>query len=78
MTEDNLVARGAARVSAPTIRPEQAIFTPAEAAVYLRCSRDLVYELCASGALRSFKIGRSRRIGRDALLEFVESCEAAS
>lgn len=67
------------RPPTPTpIRPEQSIYTPAEAAAYLRCSRDLVYELCASGALRSFKLGRSRKISADALAEFVNEREAAS
>jgi len=61
-----------------TIRPEQAIYSPAEAAIYLRCSRDLIYDLCASGELRSFKLGRSRKISADALAEFVARCEEAS
>lgn len=75
---DRLEQQFGHRPTTPTIRPEQQVFTPLEVAEYLRISRDLVYELCASGALKSFNIGRARRIGRAALLEFVESCEAAS
>lgn len=66
----------------PMRRPEfgddgqQSIYTPREAAEHLRCSRDLVYELCASGQLKSFKLGRARRITRAALDEFVAGLES--
>lgn len=61
-----------------TIRPEQQIYTPAEAAEVLRISRDFVYDLCRSGALRSFKIGRALRIDASAIDEFVTACQEAS
>lgn len=61
-----------------TIRPEQTIYTPAEAAEVLRISRDHVYELCASGKLRSFRIGRARRIDSQSIADFVEACREAS
>lgn len=61
-----------------TIRPEQTIYTPAEAAEVLRISRDYVYDLCRSGTLRSFKIGRSLRIDSKAIADFVTACQEAS
>lgn len=47
------------------------LLTPADAAKALGISRTRVYELMASGMLRSVKIGRSRRIPVDALAKFV-------
>jgi len=41
-------------------------------------SRSKVYELIRVGALRSLKIGGSRRITREALQEFVCGLEEAS
>jgi excisionase family DNA binding protein len=46
------------------VRPEQA-------ARALGISRSKVYELMASGKLRSVKIGRSRRISMESLATFV-------
>jgi excisionase family DNA binding protein len=47
------------------------LVTAAEAATALGISRTRVYELMASGALQSVKIGRSRRIPVSALTAFV-------
>jgi excisionase family DNA binding protein len=47
------------------------LLRPLEAANALGISRSSVYELMASGDLGSITIGRSRRIPRDALKEFV-------
>ena len=47
--------------------------TPEEAARVLRLSRTTIYELLKSGQLRSYKVGRSRRIPATALAEFVAS-----
>jgi excisionase family DNA binding protein len=44
----------------------------------LSLGRSQVYKLITSGELRSIKIGRSRRIPREALADFVASAEAAS
>jgi excisionase family DNA binding protein len=52
------------------------LLTPVEAAKQLRVGRSKLYELLASGQLRSVKIGGSRRISATALAEFVESLEA--
>jgi excisionase family DNA binding protein len=47
------------------------LLTPEEAAEMLGIGRTKVYELMASGQLRSVKIGRCRRITTTALTEFV-------
>ncbi len=39
----------------------------------LRCGRNAIYELVASGSLRSAKIGRSIRIPKTALIEFLDN-----
>jgi excisionase family DNA binding protein len=49
------------------------LVTPAEAADALGIGRTRVYELMAAGTLRSVKIGRSRRIPVQALIEFVSA-----
>lgn len=50
-------------------------WSPAEAAQRLGISRDTVYELCASGHLRSFKAGRLRRITEAALQDYLAEGE---
>ena len=47
------------------------LLTAEEAAERLSISRTTAYELMRTGVLRSVKIGRSRRIPREALTEFV-------
>ena len=42
----------------------------------LHLGRTRVFELVASGALKSISIGRSRRIPETALQEFIESLKA--
>ena len=49
------------------------LLTDEGAAQALALGRTKVYELVESGALRSVKIGRSRRIPAHALREFVDS-----
>jgi len=56
---------------------EPLLLTPKEAAKVLGLSQSYVYELLASGTLPSITIGRTRRIPRRALQEFVAACEAA-
>lgn len=51
----------AAILAAAENQPEYAL-TPKQAAAKLGVSADKVYELCASGKLRSRKIGRAVRI----------------
>ena len=52
---------------------EPLLLTPKEAARALGLSQSYVYELLASAELPSITIGRTRRIPRRALEEFVES-----
>jgi excisionase family DNA binding protein len=49
----------------------QLLFSPERAADKLDVGRTTVYQLMASGELKSIKIGRSRRIPAAALEEYV-------
>lgn len=51
------------------------LLTAEDAARVLRVGRSKVYELMRSGALRSVKIGGSRRISATTLAEFVAELE---
>ncbi len=51
---------------------------PHEAAEYLGVSRGTLYRLMDRGELASFTIGRSRRIRREVLAEYVASRERAA
>jgi excisionase family DNA binding protein len=64
-------------MSAPHVNavPPTLLLTPQEAAQALRVGRSKVYDLIRSGALRSVKIGGSRRISATALAEFVAALE---
>jgi excisionase family DNA binding protein len=61
-----------------TVLPGRLLLSPEEAARALSISRTRVYELMASGRLRSLKIGRSRRISVDALAAFVSAASKES
>ena len=50
---------------------ENLLYKPEAAAAELGIGRSKVFELMASGALPSVRIGRSRRITRQALEDFV-------
>ncbi|KEF98362.1 hypothetical protein K883_01365 [Mycobacterium sp. TKK-01-0059] len=54
------------------------LYTPDQAARLLGCGRTKVYGFMRSGALRSVKLGGSRRIPRSALDEFIESLQNAT
>ncbi|MHB8294518.1 MAG: helix-turn-helix domain-containing protein [Acidimicrobiales bacterium] len=54
------------------------LLTPEAAAGALSIGRSRVYELMASGELRSIRIGRSRRIPVAALEELIDSLAAGS
>jgi excisionase family DNA binding protein len=58
-----------------SVAPLTLLLTPEEAAQALRVGRSKVYDLMRSGALRSVKIGGSRRISATALAEFVTALE---
>ena len=51
--------------------------TALEVAHELRIARNGVYELCASGELPSFRIGRAVRIPREALEAYIARGNAA-
>ena len=52
-------------------------YNPEDAARLLGFSRALVYELFATGELRSFKVGRRRLVSAEALVEFIRERECA-
>jgi excisionase family DNA binding protein len=52
------------------------MFSPVDAAKILNVSRSQVYVLLKDGALKSVKIGRSRRISENQLRSFIEQVEA--
>jgi excisionase family DNA binding protein len=58
--------------------PERLLFRPEEAATVLGLGRTKVYELMASGALRSVKVGGARRVSATALTDFVADLDLAS
>jgi excisionase family DNA binding protein len=60
-----------------TTTREPLLLRPAEAAARLGIGRTKLYELMASGALRSVKIGGARRVSATALAEFVTALDAA-
>lgn len=56
---------------------ERLLLRPAEAAARLGIGRTKLYELMASGELRSVKIGGARRVSATALADFVAELDAA-
>jgi excisionase family DNA binding protein len=59
-----------APITAPTV-VVPVLYRVEEAAEALRISRTQVYEIIRSGALRTVKIGGSRRVPVDAIAEYV-------
>ncbi len=55
-------------MTAPDLPP---VLRVEEAAELLRIGRSAAYDLIRSGRLRSFKVGRSRRIPREAIAEAI-------
>lgn len=53
------------------------LYRPKEAAEILACGHTKLYELLATGELRSITRGRSRLIPADALLEYVNRISSA-
>ncbi|KOV97602.1 helix-turn-helix domain-containing protein [Streptomyces sp. NRRL B-3648] len=64
--------------STAVARIDRLLYTPEEAAEVLSFGRSTVYELMATGELKFVKRGRSRRIKRCHLEEFVNALEAQS
>ena len=54
---------------------DRMLYRVSEVATYLNVSRSKVYELLASGALRSVKIDRTRLVRGTDLRSFVEGLE---
>lgn len=54
---------------------EKLLYTPVEVAQSLGVGRSKVYELLYSGALKSVKIGRCRRVTREQLAEFISALD---
>lgn len=51
---------------------DELLYRPERAASLIGVGRATLYELMASGEINSVKIGRSRRIPREALQEYVQ------
>jgi excisionase family DNA binding protein len=58
--------------------PQRLLYTPDNAGAILDVGRTTIYQLIASGELRSVKIGRSRRIPADALEDYVNKLTAGA
>ena len=54
---------------------QAALYTPEEAAAALTIKRSTLFQLLATGRLRSVKIGKLRRIPAGAIAEFVQQLE---
>ena len=65
-----------AHLSVGTANVPAVLYGVDEAAVALRLSRSLIYELIRSGRLRSVKQGRRRLVPVSALEEYVDSLES--
>lgn len=59
-------------------RPAKLAYTVDEAAEMLSISRAQAYRLIDRGDLGSFKIGRSRRVSAEQLVDFVDGCKPRS
>ena len=53
----------------------ETLYTPQEAAAYLKLGVWKVYDLCKTGTIRSFKIGNRIRIRESALIMLSEQLE---
>ena len=47
------------------------VLKPAEVAEYLRCGKNIVYDLIRSGDLKAFKIGNAYMISKEAVILFI-------
>ena len=56
-----------------SVNPTGEILTPEQAAEHLHCGRSFLYELLRVGAIRSFKIGKLRRVLRSDLDAYVQT-----
>jgi len=51
----------------------EGLMTPEQVMAYLRCGRSHVFALLRSGAIRSLKVGRLRRVRREDLDRYVST-----
>jgi excisionase family DNA binding protein len=58
------------------VRQERLLLRPEEVAEALAVGRTAVFELIRTGELRSVKIGKSRRIPADAVVEYIAGLSA--
>ena len=56
--------------------PAREILSPEELAAFLGCSRTFAYKLLAERAIRSFKVGKLRRVRLSDARDYVERCLA--
>lgn len=56
----------------PLVVPTRLLYSVEEAAALLGIGRTYMFELIASGQVRSLKLGKHRRIPRSALDDFIE------
>lgn len=63
-------------VKSTTTEVERVLLRPEEVAAMLGIGRSIVFELLRSGELRSVKIGKSRRIPRVAVYEYIDGLSA--
>lgn len=56
--------------------PADRVLKVADVARWLDCSVGQIYTLAASGALRTFKVGRLLRVRESAVLEFMKAGES--
>jgi excisionase family DNA binding protein len=61
-----------------TTTGEKLLCSPDEAAELLGCGRSFMFELLARGEIESIKVGRLRKIPRDALATYVQRLRAES
>jgi excisionase family DNA binding protein len=57
---------------------EQLLHSPEESAGLLGVSRSQVFEMLARGEIESFKIGRLRKIPREAITDYIKRRRAAA
>ena len=67
-----------AQTSTPPMGPSRVLLSVEEAADRLSLSRTRVYALLGTGAIRSVRVGRLRRIPAEALTKFVAQLIDAS
>jgi excisionase family DNA binding protein len=68
---DRAEAREIARLKAKRAHAEQLVVRPADAERMLGCSHFTLYKLLGSGELKSFKLGKARRITVESIKAYI-------